>query len=60
MKVIDLADHDSCATLASSIFAVNSRIWLYRFLYSNSVKIFMRFFFVYIISIAYTRCFTTF
>ncbi|CAF1327016.1 unnamed protein product [Adineta steineri] len=35
MKVIDLANHDSCAILASSIFAFNSRIWLYRFLYSN-------------------------
>ncbi|CAF0977060.1 unnamed protein product [Rotaria sordida] len=37
MKVIDLANHDSCAILANSIFALNSRIWLYRFLYSNSL-----------------------
>ncbi|CAF1111288.1 unnamed protein product [Rotaria sordida] len=29
-------DHDSCAILASLIFAANCRIWLYRFLYSNS------------------------
>ncbi|CAF5191610.1 unnamed protein product, partial [Rotaria magnacalcarata] len=36
MKVIDIADHDSCAKLASSIFAAKSRLWLYRFLYSNS------------------------
>ena len=38
MKVTDVAERDSCAVLASSIFASNSRIWLYRFLYSNSVK----------------------
>ncbi|CAM4845297.1 unnamed protein product [Rotaria magnacalcarata] len=37
MKIVDLSDHDSCAKLASSIFAVNSRLWLYRFLYSNSL-----------------------
>ncbi|CAF1498219.1 unnamed protein product [Rotaria sordida] len=36
LKVIHLADHDSCAILASSIFAANCRICLYRFLYSNS------------------------
>ncbi|CAF3344595.1 unnamed protein product [Rotaria sp. Silwood1] len=28
LNVIDLADHDSCVILASSIFAANSRIWL--------------------------------
>lgn len=38
MKVIDLSDHDSCSSLASSIFASKSRIWLYRFLHSNSVN----------------------
>jgi hypothetical protein len=38
MKVIDITDHDSCATLASSLFVPKSRIWIYRFLYSNSVK----------------------
>ena len=43
MKVIDLADHDACAKLACSIFAANSRIWLYRFLYSNSVNYFLLF-----------------
>ncbi|CAF3645050.1 unnamed protein product [Rotaria socialis] len=37
MKVIDIADHDSCAKLASSIFAAQSRLWLYRFLYSNAL-----------------------
>ncbi|CAF4066814.1 unnamed protein product [Rotaria sordida] len=36
LKIIHLADHDSCAILASLIFAANCRIWLYRFLYSNS------------------------
>jgi hypothetical protein len=43
MKVTDIADKDSCAILASSIFATNSRIWLYRFLYSNSVKYQLKF-----------------
>ena len=28
MKVIETADHDSCASLAGSIFARNSRLWL--------------------------------
>lgn len=40
MKVTEIADRDSCDLLASSIFATNSRIWIYRFLYSNSVKYF--------------------
>ncbi len=52
MKVTEIADKDSCATLASSIFATNSRIWIYRFLYSNSVKIF--FCFVYIFFFLYS------
>ena len=39
MKIIDLVDHNSCADLAHSIFASQSRLWLYRFLYSNSVKL---------------------
>lgn len=38
MKVTDLATKDSCAVLASEIFAGNSRIWFYRFLYSNAVE----------------------
>jgi len=37
IKITDLTDRDSCARLASSIFAANSRIWSYRFFYSNSV-----------------------
>lgn len=37
MKVIDLANPESCASLATAIFAAHSRIWLYRFLYSNAV-----------------------
>ncbi|CAF0981896.1 unnamed protein product [Adineta ricciae] len=37
MKIIDLVDHNSCADLAHSIFASQSRLWLYRFLYSNSL-----------------------
>ncbi|CAF3955136.1 unnamed protein product [Rotaria magnacalcarata] len=36
MKVVDFTNHNSCAKLASSIVAVNSRLWLYRFLHSNS------------------------
>ncbi len=44
MKVTDITNRDSCAVLASSIFASNSRIWLYRFLYSNSVKYIFDFF----------------
>ena len=38
VKVTDLATKDSCAVLAGEIFASNSRIWLYRFLYSNAVE----------------------
>ncbi|UJR15815.1 hypothetical protein I4U23_002744 [Adineta vaga] len=37
MKVIDLADQNSCAKLTNSIFASNSRLWRYRFLYSNAL-----------------------
>ena len=61
MKVVDLIDHDSCVILASSIFASNSRIWLYRFLYSNSVNYEFVIFFIYIsfMFIAYSRCFTS-
>jgi hypothetical protein len=61
MKVTDIADKDSCAILASSIFATNSRIWIYRFLYSNSVKILISLFcfiFMILFCLAYTRCFT--
>ena len=57
MKVIDLANHDSCAILASSIFASNSRIWLYRFLYSNAVQIILSLY--SFLFVAYSRCFTT-
>ncbi|CAF2162875.1 unnamed protein product [Rotaria magnacalcarata] len=34
--LVDFTNHNSCAKLASSIVAVNSRLWLYRFLHSNS------------------------
>jgi hypothetical protein len=38
LKVIDLANHDACALLASSLFTYRSRLWSYRFLHSNAVE----------------------
>jgi hypothetical protein len=38
LKVIDLVNHDACASLASAILSVDSRLWSYRFLYSNAVS----------------------
>jgi hypothetical protein len=39
VKVTEIADKDSCATLASSIFPTNSLIWIYRFLTMKSIPV---------------------